>query len=64
MEATEDASYWLRAFGAESGGGTVRSVERYEVFFSAVEHASFSERSGEPRSTEAKLSPGTSGRTG
>ena len=64
MEATEDASYWLRAFGAESGGGTVRSVERYEVFFSAVEHASFSERSGESRSTEAKLSPGTSGRTG
>jgi heme-degrading monooxygenase HmoA len=34
MEATEEAAYWLRVFSAEVAGGTVRAVERYEVFFS------------------------------
>jgi hypothetical protein len=64
MDAAEDASYWLRTFSAEIGGGKVRSVERYEVFFSAVQEAPLSERSGESRSTEARLPPGTSGRAG
>lgn len=43
MEATEDASHWLRIFGAESGGGTVSSVQRYEVLFSAIQEAPISE---------------------
>ena len=64
MDATEDASHWMRVFSAETGGGTVRSVERYEVFFSAVQEASPSERSGEPRSSEARRPSGTSGRAG
>ena len=59
MDATEDASYWLRAFSAEIGGGRVRSVERYEVVFSAVQETPPSERSGESRSTEAKRPRGT-----
>ena len=36
MDITEEASYWLRTFSAEAGGGRVRDVERYEVFFSEV----------------------------
>jgi heme-degrading monooxygenase HmoA len=64
MDATEEASHWLRTFSAESGGGTISSVERYEVFYSAVQEAPLSERSGEPRSTEAGRIPGTSGRAG
>jgi heme-degrading monooxygenase HmoA len=39
MDATEEAAHWLRAFGAESAGGILKSVERYEVFFLEVEHA-------------------------
>jgi heme-degrading monooxygenase HmoA len=31
MRATEGASYWLRAFGAEAAGGEVTGLERYEV---------------------------------
>ena len=64
MDSTEDASHWLRIFGAESGGGTISSVQRYEVFFSAIKDAPISERSGESSSTEARRPSGTSGRTG
>jgi hypothetical protein len=31
MCATEGASYWLRAFGAEAAGGEVTGLDRYEV---------------------------------
>jgi heme-degrading monooxygenase HmoA len=34
MDATEEAAHWLGAFGAETAGGMLKSVERYEVFFS------------------------------
>ena len=37
MDATEEAAHWLRAFGAESAGGILKSVERYEIFFLDVE---------------------------
>ncbi len=37
MDATEEAAHWLRAFGAESVGGMLKGVERYEVFFLEVE---------------------------
>jgi heme-degrading monooxygenase HmoA len=63
MDATEDASHWLRIFGAEAGGGTISSVQRYEVFFSAIQEAPLSERSGESRSMEARRQSGTSRRT-
>ena len=33
MDATEEAAHWLRAFGAESAGGMLKDVERYEVLF-------------------------------
>jgi hypothetical protein len=36
MDATEEAAHWLRAFGAETAGGMLKSVERYEVFFSEL----------------------------
>lgn len=49
MDATEDASHWLRVFGAESGGGMVCGVERYEVLFSEVQQTPLSDRSGESR---------------
>jgi heme-degrading monooxygenase HmoA len=64
MNATEDASHWLRIFSAESGGGTISSVQRYEVFYSAIKDAPISERSGESSSTEARRPSGTSGRAG
>ena len=64
MDATEDASHWLRIFSAQSGGGSISSVQRYEVFFSAIKEAPISERSGESSSTEAKRPSGTSGRAG
>jgi heme-degrading monooxygenase HmoA len=64
MDATEDASHWMRVFSAETGGGTVRSVERYEVFFSAVQETPLSAQSGESRSTEARRPPGTPDRAG
>ena len=37
MDATEEAAHWLRAFGAESAGGMLKGVKRYEVFFLEVE---------------------------
>jgi quinol monooxygenase YgiN len=39
MEITEEAAYWLRTFGVEAGGGMLKGVERYEVFFSEVKGA-------------------------
>ena len=38
-DATEEAAYWLRAFGAEAAEGIIRGVERYEVFYSEVRAA-------------------------
>jgi len=64
MNATEDASHWMRIFSAESGGGTVNSVQRYEVLFSAIREAPLSERSGESRSTEARRPSSTSSQAG
>ena len=61
MDATEDASQWLRIFSAQSSGGTISSVQRYEVFFASIQEAQLSERPGELRSTEAKRPSGTSG---
>jgi hypothetical protein len=61
MDATEDASQWLRIFSAQSSGGTISSVQRYEVFFASIQEAQLSERPGKPRSTEAKRPSGTSG---
>jgi heme-degrading monooxygenase HmoA len=61
MDATEDASHWLRIFSAQSGGGSISSVQRYEVFFSSIQEAQLSEQAGELRSTEAKRPSGTSG---
>jgi hypothetical protein len=39
MDSTEEAAHWLRAFGAESAGGMLKGVERYEVLFIEVEGA-------------------------
>jgi heme-degrading monooxygenase HmoA len=64
MNATEDASHWLRIFSAESSGGTICSVQRYEVLFSAVPEAPLSEQPGEPRSTEAGRPSSTSSQAG
>jgi heme-degrading monooxygenase HmoA len=61
MDATEDASHWLRIFSAQSSGGTISSVQRYEVFFASIQEAQLSERAGESISTEAKRPSGTSG---
>lgn len=61
MDATEDASHWLRIFSAQSSGGTISSVQRYEVFFASILEAQLSERAGESRSTQAKRPSGTSG---
>src|SRR5215208_5675365 len=36
MDATEDASHWLRIFGAQSRGGTISSVQRYALPFSSL----------------------------
>jgi heme-degrading monooxygenase HmoA len=60
MEATEDASEWLRIFSAESARGTICSVQRYEVLYSAIQQTPLSERSGESRSTEARRRSETS----
>ena len=61
MDATEDASHWLRIFSARSGGGTISSVQRYEVIFSSIQEVQLSERASESRSTDAKRPSGTSG---
>ena len=63
MDATEDASKWLRIFSAKAGGGTISSVQRYEVLFSAIQEVSLSEPSGESSSTEARRQSETSGPT-
>ena len=60
MDATEDASQWLRLFSAESAHGTISSVQRYEVLYSAIQETSLSERSGESGSTEARRPSETS----
>ena len=39
MNTTEEMAYWLRIFSSEAAGGTVKGVERYEVFFSGVKGA-------------------------
>ena len=38
MHATDEASYWFRAFGAEEAGGTVADVETYEVYRARLTH--------------------------
>jgi hypothetical protein len=60
MDATEDASQWLRLFSAESAHGTISSVQRYGVLYSAIQETSLSERSGESGSTEARRPSETS----
>jgi hypothetical protein len=39
MDITEEAAHWLLAFGTETAGGTIKDVERYEVFFAEVKGA-------------------------
>jgi heme-degrading monooxygenase HmoA len=36
MDITEEAAHWLLTFGTETAGGTIKDVERYEVFFAEV----------------------------
>ena len=36
MDASEEAAYWFRTYGAEAASERVTSVERYEVVFSEV----------------------------
>jgi len=38
MHATDEASHWFRAFGAEAAEGTVTDVETYEVYRSRLDH--------------------------
>jgi hypothetical protein len=38
MHATDEASRWLRLFGAEAAEGTVKVVETYEVYVERVDH--------------------------
>jgi hypothetical protein len=38
MDATDEASYWFRTFGAEAAGGTVADVETYEVYRARLAH--------------------------
>jgi hypothetical protein len=38
MHATDEASYWFTAFGAEEAGGMVTEVETYEVYRARVSH--------------------------
>jgi hypothetical protein len=39
MHATDEASYWFRAFGAEEAGGTVADVDIYEVYRARLTHS-------------------------
>jgi hypothetical protein len=32
MHATDEASHWFRTFGAQETGGTVETVDHYEVY--------------------------------
>ena len=38
MHATDEASHWFRAFGAEAVEGTVTDVETYEVYHARLTH--------------------------
>ena len=38
MDATDEASHWFRAFGAEAAEGTVTDVETYEVYRAQLTH--------------------------
>jgi hypothetical protein len=38
MHATDEASHWFRAFGAEAAEGTVADVETYEVYRARLTH--------------------------
>jgi hypothetical protein len=38
MHATDEASHWFRAFGAEAVQGTVTDVETYEVYHARLTH--------------------------
>jgi hypothetical protein len=38
MHATDEASHWFRAFGAEAAEGTVTDVETYEVYRARLAH--------------------------
>ena len=38
MHATDEASHWFRAFGAEAVEGTVTDVETYEVYRARLMH--------------------------
>ena len=38
MRATDEASHWFRAFGAEAAEGTVADVETYEVYRARLAH--------------------------
>src|SRR5918993_1428863 len=44
LDATEDASHWLRIFGAQSSGGAISSGPRDEGFFPAVPEGQVSGR--------------------
>jgi heme-degrading monooxygenase HmoA len=38
MQATDEASRWFRAFGAEAAEGMVTDVETYEVYLAQLDH--------------------------
>jgi hypothetical protein len=38
MHATDEASHWFRAFGAEAAEGSVTDVETYEVYRARLTH--------------------------
>ena len=38
MHATDEASHWFQAFGAEAVEGTVTDVETYEVYRAQLRH--------------------------
>jgi len=38
MHATDEASHWLRLFGAEVAEGTVKDVETYQVYIARLDH--------------------------
>jgi hypothetical protein len=38
MHATDEASHWFRAFGAEAFDGKVEDVETYEVYRARLDH--------------------------
>jgi hypothetical protein len=38
MHATDEASHWFQAFGAEAAEGTVTDVETYEVYRARLTH--------------------------